>query len=220
MNEYKEKRRRSSGRYFPRRKFPYLSRTNRAGGGYSGPRSYARQHEFRYSGAEQQPREPKTEISSYVKSPSEHYSEKSQVQPDIEVLLEELKRTRDPALHDVVTNRLNDETEQIEKDAKIPEVESKAEPIDAELTNVNITDEISPAQDPEYSEISEEQNADHFVMEPLEPLVQTETTIERSSTEALESTLNDLDALALELYANPLETKMEEETVERENTSY
>ena len=47
-----------------------------------------------------------------------------------------------------------------------------------------------------------------------------ETGIETISPGTLESTLNDLDALALELYANPLESKLDEEQVETEVNSY
>jgi hypothetical protein len=215
LNAYKEKRRRSSGRYYSRRRPPYLPNINR-GGGYSGPRSYARQRDFTYSGGEQQPREPKTEIGSYYRSPVEHYySERPrQAQPDIETLLEELRYSKDPSLLDEVTQRLNYETERMENDAKI-EVEASAEPIENTLSTV------SPVQNIEHleeapSDISPEHSE---VMESSESLAQPDAVTEPSFTETLESTLNDLDALALELYANPLETKVEE-SVENETNSY
>lgn len=252
MSAYKEKRRRSSGRYYPRRKSPYLPKINRAGGGYSGPRSYTRHHDFKYSSGEQQPREPKTEIGSYVRSPVEHYSEKStQVQPDIEALLEELKRSRDPALLDEVTQRLNYETEQMENAARIPEMETTAEPMEDHLTNDSsanpdiddgeiwmTADEVRQIDETfRASEEAETQRIDGFfdwieettrnpsseqfeVMEPLGSPVLQETGIETYTPSTLESTLNDLDGLALELYANPFETKLEEEPVETENDAY
>ena len=141
MSEYKEKRKRPSGRYYSRRRSPYFPRISRGGGGYSGPKSYVRQHDFKYSGAEQQPREPKAEISSYVKSPTEYYSQKSQTQPDIEALLEELKLSRDPALLDEVTQRLNDETEQMENAAKIPELQAETEQTQSQVASENLVDE-------------------------------------------------------------------------------
>lgn len=240
MSAYKEKRGRPSGRYYPRRKSSYLPRINRGGGGYSGPRSYVRHHDFKYSGAEQQPREPKTEIGSYVKSQPEHYSEKSQVQPDIEALLEELKRTRDPTLHDKVTTRLNYETEQMENAARKPEVETKIEMTDYapdeissyqdiesgeiwmtadEVRQIDETFRISEEAETEridnffdwVNEVASNPNSEQFEeTESLEAQALPETGIETASASVLESTLNDLDALALELYANPLETKVEE----------
>jgi hypothetical protein len=112
------KKRRPAGRYYPNRRSSYLPRLRSSGGGYSGPKSYVRHHDFKYPPGEQQPREPKSELSSYVKSPAERFSERpAQVQPDVEALLEELKRTRDPALLEQVTEKMNYETEKMENAA-------------------------------------------------------------------------------------------------------
>jgi hypothetical protein len=58
------------------------------------------------------------------------------------------------------------------------------------------------------------------VMEASETPVLPEPEIGPNSQSMLESTLNDLDALALELYANPLETKIEDQPVETETSPY
>ncbi len=223
-----------------RNKSPYLSRTRRyvpnlgRGGGYSGPRPYARSN-FRHEAI------PSSSAEPYIQKPSsEHYQipTRERYDPEIQRLIFELNQLRNQ--------------KGIEQSEKSP-ANSEASPqgnllremMDAQAGSSQDYDTIERAE-AFFKKSAEDEQArlDSFTEwvddvtrqphseplyvddEPGEPIQVPNVELEPAKslveqTPALEVPNADMDILLSELYVNPLEAKKDVESVEQaENNVY
>lgn len=221
-------------------KSPYLSRTRRyvpnlgKGGGYSGPRPYARSN-FRHETI------PSSSAESYIHKPSsEHYQipTRERYEPEIQRLIFELNQLRNQKAIEQNAEKSTAHAEPSPQGILLREMMGEqAGSQQKDLDTIESAEAV-------FKKSSEEEQArlDSFTEwvdgvarpshpeplylddEPVEsvqvPKVELEASI-AEQTPALEVQNVDLEMLISELYANPLETKKEVEPIEQaENNVY